>query len=488
MALPASVNGEIDLAVLEKRTNAEMVALAWRTNVTSTIMMPGILATILLVLHGRVPDTELWIWAGVVTTILAVRFVLLFRWKFHPPAMDRYARWRWIYFFAMLVSMATYGSLAPLFLAQLDPLGQAFVICLIIGLIGAAVSQLAMSKLAFSVIHTVTMAEVVVTCLWIGGDLMMGFFVLGSAYWVYLIKVSLEHNKIQKEAVWLRFERAALADNLRIARDAAELANEAKSTFLANVSHELRTPLNAIIGFSEMIRLGILGREPASRQTQYAGFIHDSGRHLLDLINDLLDLSKAEAGQLTLHEEAVDLGTAVEDCLRLLLPAADQAGVAIEARRADFDGATLLADSRKLRQILLNLLSNALKFTPQGGQVTLTAAFPPDGGLALSVADTGAGMTAEQLERAMLPFVQVGDAPNRQVPGTGLGLPLTKQLIELHGGRLEMDSTPGQGTTATVHLPAERVISAVVRAAPGAPAAAIAAGAEEGRRGAVGPA
>ncbi|MCB9946325.1 MAG: hypothetical protein H6842_00700 [Rhodospirillaceae bacterium] len=464
MALPTSVNGENDLAVLKQRTDAEMVALAWRTNVTSTMMVPGILASILLVLHGRVPDTDLWVWAGVMVTILAVRTALLFRWKLRPPGLDRYARWRWIYFFSMLVSMATYGSLAPLFLARLDPLGQAFVICLIVGLIGAAVSQFAMSKLAIFVIHSVTMLEMLVTCLWIGGDLMTGFFFLGAIYWIYIVKVSLEHHKTQKEAVWLRFERAALADNLRVARDAAELANEAKSTFLANVSHELRTPLNAILGFSEMIRLGILGHEPAGRQTQYAGFIHDSGRHLLNLINDLLDLSKAEAGRLTLHEEAVDLGAAVDDCVRLLTPSADQAGVTIEARYADFVGATLRADDRKLRQILLNLLSNAMKFTPRGGRVILVAGCAPDGGLALSVADTGAGMTAEQLEQAMLPFVQVGDAHNGQVPGTGLGLPLTKQLVELHGGRLEMESTPGQGTRATVHLPADRVIPGVASA------------------------
>ncbi|MCA8907466.1 MAG: HAMP domain-containing histidine kinase [Rhodospirillaceae bacterium] len=461
MAVPAAANGEDDLAVLKKRTDAEMVALAWRTNTTSTIMVPGILATILLVLHGRVPHTDLWIWAGVMTAILIVRFTLLYRWKFHRPGLDQYVRWRWIYFFAMLVSMATYGSLAPLFLARLDPAGQAFVICLIVGLIGAAVSQLAMSKLAVFVIHSVTMVEMIGTCLWIGGEVMLGFFALGAAYWVYLIKVSLEHHKTQKEAVWLRFERAALADNLRIARDAAELANEAKSTFLANVSHELRTPLNAILGFSEMIKLGILGHEPAVRQTQYAGFIHDSGRHLLDLINDLLDLSKAEAGRLTLHEEEVDLGAVVEDCIRLLSPAADQAGVTIAARHDDFEGATLRADDRKLRQILLNLLSNAMKFTPQGGRVTLAADNAPDGGLTLSVVDTGAGMTADELEQAMLPFVQVGDAHNRQVPGTGLGLPLTKQLVELHGGRLEMDSAPGRGTTATVHVPKERVASGV---------------------------
>ena len=135
MAVPAAANGEDDLAVLKKRTDAEMVALAWRTNTTSTIMVPGILATILLVLHGRVPHTDLWIWAGVMTAILIVRFTLLYRWKFHRPGLDQYVRWRWIYFFAMLVSMATYGSLAPLFLARLDPAGQAFVICLIVGLI-----------------------------------------------------------------------------------------------------------------------------------------------------------------------------------------------------------------------------------------------------------------------------------------------------------------------------------------------------------------
>jgi signal transduction histidine kinase len=179
---------------------------------------------------------------------------------------------------------------------------------------------------------------------------------------------------------------------------------------------------------------------------------------LLDLINDLLDVSKAEAGKLELHEEELDLGELVDTCLRLLAPAADKAKVHLEdpASKQTFK---LNADDRKLRQILINLLSNAMKFTPEGGSVSITYAGDPDGGVTISVSDSGIGMTPEQLEKALHPFVQIEQGYDSNVQGTGLGLPLSKTLAELHGGRLQMQSAPGKGTTAIVHLPAERLIA-----------------------------
>ncbi len=424
---------------------------------TSTVLTPIILAALLYALQTRIAGPDPWIWAGAMVAVLLVRSALLLKWKLKRPPLEHYPRWGWYYFVSMAVTMGAWGSLAPLFMYQLDPIGQAFVACAITGLVGASIIQVSTQKIGVLVVPTLTLAELLVGCAMVGGETMVALEVLVLCYLVYLIKVGLEHHKSQRDAVWLRFERAALAENLRAARDTAELANEAKSAFLANVSHELRTPLNAVIGFSEMIKLGILGKEPTRRQTEYAGMIHESGTHLLDLINDLLDLSKAEAGQLNLHEEKVSLHASIKACIQLLAPAAGQAGVAVDWPDATVPDICVRADERRMRQILINLMSNAMKFTPRGGRVRVAYARDTDGGLTLSVADTGTGMTPHELNQAMLPFVQVGDVYNKQVQGTGLGLPLVKQLVELHGGHLSMVSAPGSGTTATIHFPAERV-------------------------------
>jgi signal transduction histidine kinase len=308
------------------------------------------------------------------------------------------------------------------------------------------------------------------TCFFIGGETLPLLGALAVVYCAYLIRAGLEHGRTQSEALRLRFERTALVDDLRSARDAAEAANRAKSEFLANMSHELRTPLNAILGFSEIIKLKVLGPDATARHVEYAGLIHQSGSHLLALINDLLDVSKAEAGKIELEKEPVEIGALVDSCVRLIGPTADKAGVRLDlpAQRVPV---MLFADGRKLRQILLNLLSNAMKFTPAGGVVSIAYAATPEGGVTLTVSDTGIGMTPAQQQRAMEPFVQVAQDYVSDVQGTGLGLPLTKKLAELHGGRLEMTSAPAEGTTITIHLPPARHEDGVAETAATAAAA-----------------
>ncbi|HUH84658.1 MAG TPA: ATP-binding protein [Stellaceae bacterium] len=242
---------------------------------------------------------------------------------------------------------------------------------------------------------------------------------------------------------------------LERARRAAEEASRVKSEFMAHMSHELRTPLNAIIGFSEAIRDAVMGPVSA-RYRDYARDIHSSGSHLLRLIKDILDLSKVEAGRLELREEIVDLATLVEDCRRFFSERAAAGGLKLTVRVAS-DLPRVQGDEIRLKQILLNLLSNAVKFTAPGGRIMLEAAKTPDGGVALSVADTGIGMTPEEVPLALEPFRQLEGAFNRRYDGTGLGLPLARQLAELHGGTLTIDSAKDRGTTVTVTLPASRV-------------------------------
>ena len=241
------------------------------------------------------------------------------------------------------------------------------------------------------------------------------------------------------------------------ARDAARAADRTKSAFLATMSHELRTPLNAIIGFSDMLKSEVSGPLGNDRYREYAGDILDSGRHLLAVINDVLDMSKIEAGQLMLHLESVDLPCTLDACLRLVRGRSVAGGVDLDVLVADCLP-PVRADSVKLKQIVLNLLSNAVKFTPKGGLIRVSAAFESPGFVTIRVIDSGIGMSEDDVQRALEPFQQIDNPFTRRQHGTGLGLPLTKALVEHHGGSLSIESEPGVGTAISVTLPASRPV------------------------------
>jgi PAS domain S-box-containing protein len=254
--------------------------------------------------------------------------------------------------------------------------------------------------------------------------------------------------------------RQVLQQELAAAKVRAEQANRAKSEFLANMSHELRTPLNAIMGFGDLIQHQRIGPIADERYAGYGRDIVESGRHLLDLINEILDFAKVDAGRLLLVEEQIHIHSIIEACTRMLAERIERSGLSLETRVESVVGA-VVADERRLKQVLLNLIINSIKFTKPGGKITIEAHLDPAGSLVLTVSDTGIGIAPENLESVLVPFGQVDSAFNRSVEGTGLGLPLSKRLIEMHGGALDIKSHVDQGTTVTIRLPEERVLKQV---------------------------
>jgi PAS domain S-box-containing protein len=251
-------------------------------------------------------------------------------------------------------------------------------------------------------------------------------------------------------------QRKNFERQLMVARRAAEASNRAKSEFLANMSHELRTPLNAIMGFAQILR--DRWKDPEhTKISEYAGDILQSAQHLYGLISEILDYSKIDSGTVQLVEGPIDVGALCNHCAHMISERAQRAGLKLKLTLAD-NLPALNADERRITQVLLNLATNAVKFTPSGGTVTISADVEASGNLVLSVADTGIGISEKDLERVFEPFVQVNRSAHPQQEGAGLGLSICKNLIELHQGRIEVSSKPQRGTTVRVILPAARLI------------------------------
>lgn len=277
----------------------------------------------------------------------------------------------------------------------------------------------------------------------------------GERKWTHAI--ARPHRRPDGSVVW----DGVILDATRIKQTNLELtaSNRAKSEFLANMSHELRTPLNAIIGLAEVMHQQLLGEIGNSRYREYVGDIHNSGVHLMDIINDILDLAKIESGKLELMESIVDIRRIFESCVRIVQPRADEGGVSLSVNLPD-QLPRLRADERKLKQVMINLLSNAIKFSVEGGNVRMEASVSDDNRIMLIVSDDGIGIPREQVASVFEPFTQVDSGLDRGFQGTGLGLPLTKAMVELHGGGIGLESEKGVGTVVTVSMPRDKSVFA----------------------------
>src|SRR5487761_621861 len=294
--------------------------------------------------------------------------------------------------------------------------------------------------------------------------IVIGALVVALGFAVLFSALAEQFKRLEGQASALAGSADALRDAKEDAED-GETASRAKSLFLANMSHELRTPLNAVIGFSQLMRDAVLGPLD-SRYQDYANDIHGSGAYLLRLINDILDTSKIDAGQMHLDQDRIDLVELVGECERLLLDRAHDGGVSV-AYEIGRSLPLIVGDRLRIKQVLLNLLVNAIKFTPAGGTVRLSAVASQQQGVSIVIADNGIGMEPASTARALEPFQQLDNSLARRYEGTGLGLPLAKSLVELHGGKLTIESDLGKGTRVHVWLPPERLLDEY----PAAPAA-----------------
>lgn len=250
------------------------------------------------------------------------------------------------------------------------------------------------------------------------------------------------------------------AQDLERQRQRAEAANQSKTKFLATMSHELRTPLNAIIGFADLIRMELYGEMQPPRYREYIADIHNSGIHLLGMINELLDMAKIEAGRSELNETEIVVPEIVDEVVRMLRPSIVESGLTL-SEQIEEDLPALFADEQQVRRILVNLVSNAVKFTPPQGNISVVAEVAENGGMRIAVQDTGIGIPADKLQKVLEPFEQVENSFTRTRAGTGLGLPLAKAMAEAHDGTLCLESEIGVGTTVCVCLPPSRLVTSV---------------------------
>ena len=408
------------------------------------------------------------IWLGPVLAASGVLWQLARRFARADDTSTKYERWRRRFIVGVFVQNIAWAALVALFRDHADSTAQTCVLLSL--LINAALTALLLSSVRESVyaallpntigvlslmlpVHVSSVPQTMLTC----GVEVLCFVVAWRLHAISLANLAVQ---AERDASIVELEQARL--NSDEARRRAEEANLAKSRFLATMSHELRTPLNAILGFSEVMKSELFGRHATPVYKEYSQDIHASGEHLLVLINEILDLSRVEAGRYDLREEPIQLAHIVEDCQHLLMLRANKRQITL-CENIDRTLPRIWADERAIRQVVLNLLSNAIKFTPQGGNVTITLGRAPDGGQFVSIKDTGPGIPEAEIPIVMSSFGRGTLAQKNAEEGSGLGLPIVKGLVEMHGGTFTLKSKVRQGTEVIVMLPTERTIDALPR-------------------------
>ena len=448
----------------------DQMALALRNLAPNHWLMPVFTAIICVMFWRWIAPARLIGWFAAVTLSVIPLAVASSMFRRHMPNATHWKNWVIAVSASYFVFTAVWSSLGYFLWVPDDNLNHMLVLLILGCTIAGNSALINASKPLVAVAFATYGAATVLTPLQQGGTIYNGLSLLAVLFVVYLAYMSRQMHDTARSMLLLRNDKndlimalAGAKQESDEARTRAEAASLAKSQFLANMSHELRTPLNAIIGFSELIATNSRINDP-EKNREYAELIHGSGHHLLELINDILDLAKIEAGHLTLHEAEQDIGRMIDDAHALIAPKA-KAGGCVLLKEVPADLPCVMADGRAINQVLLNLLSNAVKFTPPGGTISSFARIEDDGRLAFGVRDTGIGIAKDDQELVFQKFGQGRHDVVTADKGTGLGLPIVKGLVEAHGGTITLESEVGEGTTVTVRLPAKRQLTLPLRAA-----------------------
>lgn len=444
------------MSAIEQRVRAEQLRMLLK----SPVSIVGSAATVVfsaVVLWGRIDQNLLLAWTGIGLTWLGIRGALWRRFRHDMADEASIVRWARPAIGIVAASGLLWGLFgAAFYLPAGEPEISAFMILVVASMLAGGAYMYAAYLPAYNAFIACCTVPIAAAAFHHATPASMVFALMTLTYLTFMLAMGRTMNASTVKMIGLRFANVDLVGKLRQAKESAEVASRIKSEFLATMSHELRTPLNAVLGFSEMIRAGTSGPIDAKYQG-YAADIHASGEHLLALISDILDISKIESGRLELHEERASIAELVSRCARLIAPRAEESGLSIVERVAP-DLPDAILDEVRLKQALLNLLSNAVKFTPSGGHVEVSAREIDDGAIEIAVADDGIGMRPDQVPVALEPFRQLDSRLSRPYEGTGLGLPLAKRLIELHGGSLAVETALERGTRVTLRLPPDRVL------------------------------
>ncbi|KAA2236186.1 sensor histidine kinase [Salinarimonas soli] len=453
---------------LERSFDYELLRLFAQYRIGAALPLFGLAAAVAALAGLWVPLEPVLIWLGQAVATTGLPVALAHRFLRQEESSVSLPRWRRIFILSELLQGAGWAPIVLLLVKTDTPVVYGFVlfVTLMVAAVTATLSatvRLAVyagiAPLALALVFAVASAAqrmdtLLLALMSVSAQL---FFVL-LAHRLYSSAVATLHSRAEKDALFAELEQAKA--NSDEARRRAEEANLAKSRFLATMSHELRTPLNAILGFSEVMKNEVFGPHASPSYKDYSGDIHASGQHLLTLINEILDLSRIEAGRYELNEEALRLSHVVEDARHMLNLRAKAKNQTVK-EVVDPSLPRLWADERAVRQIVLNILSNAIKFTPQGGEITIKVGWTGSGGQYVSVRDNGPGIPDEEIPVVMSSFGRGSWALKTAEQGSGLGLPIVKGLVDLHGGTFQLKSKPREGTEAIVTFPASRVMDAL---------------------------